>query len=82
MNDLLLGRLTQTLIWVGMFAAFMFLHRSYPESHAILGLLIAAGLNALANAAILIVFRSQPMNIAERLTTLGGILARMYGHDE
>jgi hypothetical protein len=82
MNALLLGRLTQSLIWIGMFAAFWFLHGSYPDSEAILALLIAASFSALANTAILLVFRSQPMNMGERLTTLGGILARMYGHDD
>jgi uncharacterized protein YhhL (DUF1145 family) len=82
MNAIFLRRLTQAALWIGVSAAFWLLHMHQLGQDASLALLVAGVLTAMIKLAQLIIFRGQPANMDDRLTTLGGLLAGFYGQRE
>lgn len=82
MNALFFSRLTRVVVWCGVFAAFLLLQQHQLDGDALLALIVTAGLIATLKLGLLLVFRNQPANMEERLTTLGGLLAGQYGPKE
>lgn len=82
MNNILRGRLTQTLVWVAITITFSLLHGNYLSGDVAWALLLAAAVTAVVNALMLLILGNEPLQLSERLTVLGGLLASMYGHDK
>jgi len=82
MNAIFFTRLTRAVVWCGVFAAFLLLQHHQLDDDAALVVIVAAGLIATLKLGFLIVFRDEPANVGERLTTLGGLLAGQYGSKE
>jgi hypothetical protein len=78
MNSIFFSRLTRALLWTGVCAAFLLLQHKQLDADAMLAIIVSVGLIAMTKLGLLLVFRGEPINMGDRLTTLGGLLASQY----
>ena len=82
MNELFRIRRNQTLLWLVITVGLWLIHQQLFGATMVLALLIAAAMVAVANAALLLILRGEQVSMSECLTTLGGLLASLYGRDK